>query len=509
MDIKDTQTALSNYFSAAYPCVWIKTSEEQRAVEDVIFVAKKLGKTVYTWNANTGLVRDSDERKEEDTEAMLPALKWMYDKNLEDTVYILIDAHQQQWAYDPTIARTFKDVLLSSPAKGSCVCLVGPDFTPWSTIEKHITVLDYTLPDKKTLEAIAKETAKSGKKEIKITEQLLRALSGLSTSEAENALALSLVETEGFSPDVVYREKIAAVKRGGLLEIVDPDPNGLDAVGGLDNLKEWILQRKKAYSVEAEKFGLPTPKGVLLVGVPGTGKSLSARCIGTALGIPSLKLDVGSLFNSLVGESESRTRETLKLAEAMSPCCLWIDEVDKGLSGSSGSGSNDSGVTRRVFGSILSWMQDRKTPVFVIMTANQVESLPPEFLRKGRFDEVFAIDLPTQEEREKIAAVVIKKNKRNPEKFDLVKIAEATKDFSGAEIDGSVGEAMFAAFEDGKDISTEYIVAAAENIIPLSKTMSEKIDAIRKWADGRARSASKKEKREQSTVKRKIMNSNK
>jgi SpoVK/Ycf46/Vps4 family AAA+-type ATPase len=357
---------------------------------------------------------------------------------------------------------------------------------------------------------IAQEVGKSAnKKELEISEDLIRALSGLSTSEAENALSLSVVETGKFSPEVVYREKISAVKRSGLLEIVTPDPLGLDSIGGLDNLKAWILKRKKAYSNEAESFGLPAPKGILLVGIPGSGKSLSAKAFGTALGIPTLKLDIGSLFSSLVGDSEAKTKATLELAEAMAPCVLWADEIDKGLSGAQGSGNNDSGVTRRVFGAILEWMQNRKKPVFVVATANQVESLPPEFLRKGRFDEIFALDLPTAEEREQIIKVQLKKYRRDYKKFSLQPIVEATNSFSGAEIEGVIVEALYDAFDSGeKELTTEYVVKASESIIPLSKVMAEKIEAIRQWAEGRARSASVQQKREQPSNKRRLKMNN-
>jgi len=504
----DTQTALTNYFRAAFPCVCLKTSEEQRAVADIQAISKRLKKTVWVWDAQRGLVRAEDGKEQSDTANIGGALNFILDQNSEDTVYVLLDIHQyaQEFQYNGNLARTFKNVLMTIPEQGSSLVLLGVEFSPWTAIQNYVSVLDYALPNSTTLKMIAQEVGKSAnKKEIEISEDLIRALSGLSTSEAENALSLSVVETGKFSPEVVYREKIAAVKRSGLLEIVTPDPLGLDSIGGLDNLKSWILKRKKAYSNEAENFGLPAPKGILLVGIPGSGKSLSAKAFGTALGIPTLKLDIGSLFSSLVGDSEAKTKATLELAEAMAPCCLWCDEIDKGLSGAQGSGSNDSGVTRRVFGAILEWMQNRKKPVFVVATANQVENLPPEFLRKGRFDEIFALDLPTPEEREQIIKVQLKKYKRDYKKFSLQPIVEATNSFSGAEIEGVIVEALYDAFDSGeKELTTEYVVKASESIIPLSKVMAEKIEAIRQWAEGRARSASVQQKREQSSNKRRL-----
>lgn len=506
----DTQTALTNYFRAAFPCVCLKTSEEQRAVADILAISKRLKKTVWVWDAQRGLVRSEDGKEQSDTSNIGAALNFILDQNAEDTIYILLDMHQysQEFQYNGNLARTFKNVLMTIPEQGSSVVLLGVEFSPWTAIQNYVSVLDYALPNATTLKMIAQEVGKSAnKKEIEISEDLIRALSGLSTSEAENALSLSVVETGKFSPEVVYREKIAAVKRSGLLEIVTPDPKGLDAIGGLENLKEWILKRKKAYSGAAEKFGLPTPRGILLVGVPGTGKSLSAQAFGVALGIPTLKVDLGSMFSSLVGETEAKIKATMELADAMAPCVLWMDEVDKGLSGASGTGNNDSGVTRRLFGALIDWMQRRTKPVFIAATANQVANLPVEFLRKGgRFDELFALDLPSPEEREQILKVQLRKYKREPNDFVLAKIVEVTNNFSGAEIESMVVDALYNAFDaDAKALTTEHLIQAAESTIPLAKTMAEQIQSIRDWAgEGRARMASKQQKREQPTNKRRM-----
>jgi ATP-dependent 26S proteasome regulatory subunit len=491
---------ITNYLNAGYPCLSIQTTEEARAVADIMTSAKASNKSVMTWSSADGLeVFNPDYSAFEDTDDLLYCLKSIKNSSFEDTVIILRDIHAWPFDRDPLIARLLRDVISEAPSKGSCIVLLTPSFKPYSSIEKMVTVIDYSLPDAKDLMEIAKAIAESAGKKIKISEDVIKACSGLSTTEAENALALSLIETSKFSADVIYREKVAAVKRSGLLEIVDPDPRGLEAIGGLENLKSWIVARKKAYSPQAEAYGLPSPKGVMLVGVPGNGKSLSAKAFGTALEIPTLKLDVGSLFNSLVGESEAKTRDALALAEAISPCVLWLDEVDKGLSGAQGSGANDSGVTRRVFGTLLSWMQDKKKPVFLVMTANQVDFLPPEFLRKGRFDELFSIDLPHQREREEIASVLLKKINRDPAKFNLADIAKAAEGYTGAEIEAVITEALFKAFEQDKEVDTKDIIACTSDVIPLSKTMPEKIEAIRKWGEGRARPASEKVTKEITT----------
>lgn len=481
---------LENYFRAGYPAIAIRTTEEQRACADILAAAKECGKGVATWSATEGLrVVAPSVRAIDDTADLLPALN----QRLKNTVYILRDAATWPFDRDPMLARAMRDLMAWCPTEGSCVTLTAPDFRPHATIEKLVVVTDYTLPDAAALGRIIEGIAASanlppgGDREA-----LVRALSGLSTTEAENALALSLVEKRGFDTDVIYREKTAGVRRSGLLEIAEADPRGLSAIGGLDALKDWIKKRKRAYTPEAESYGLPAPKGILIAGIPGTGKSLAAKAIGTALGIPTLRLDIGSLFNSLVGESEARARQALQLAEALSPCVLWADEIEKGLAGASGSGSGDSGVTKRVFGTVISWMQERRRPVFLVATANDVTGLPPEFLRKGRFDEIFAVDLPSDMERAAIFAIHLRKRSRSYDDIMLTgRAISATENFTGSEIEAVVEAAMFEAFADGgREITETDLVAAAQATMPLAVTAKEKIDGIRAWAKNRARFAS-------------------
>lgn len=478
---------LINYFKASFPGIAIQTTEEPRVLADIIDAARSVKRDVVLWSATEGLKQLLPNPKDiSDTEDPVSALK----KQLKNTVYIFRDLSNWPFDRDPVMTRQLKDLLTFAPSQGSCVVITGAHFKPHSSVEKLITVLDYSLPNKSDLESIAKGIAESVGKEIPTTDELIRALGGLSTSEAENALALSVIETNGFDSKVIYREKIQSVKKTGLLEIVEADPRGLEAVGGLEDLKGWIVKRRRAYTPEAEQFGLPAPKGVLLVGVPGTGKSLSAKAIGTALGVPTVRLDIGNLFNSLVGESEARTRDALQLAEAMSPCVLWIDEIDKGFAGSTGSGSGDSGVTRRVFGTVISWMQERRRPVFLVATANQVANLPPELLRKGRFDEIFAVDLPSTQERRMIFTIHLSKKGRDVSAFDLGTLADFSDTFTGSEIETVIDEAMFNAFDQGRDLTTDDIVKAIKATTPLAQTAKEQIDGIREWAKSRARFAS-------------------
>lgn len=479
-------TQLTNYIKAGFPGVCIETTEETRALHDILAVIKTLKRGGLVWSATEGMkwCTGTNNKGFKDTENLTEACKIRE----PGAIYIFRDIHTWPFDRDPVLARAFRDLLVWGPTEGSTVIILAPRFRPHNTFEKMISMIDYGLPGPEDIRKIAEGIAETNKKTLECSDAVLRACGGLTTTEAENALSLSLVETKKYDADVVYREKVASVRKTGLLDIVAPDPRGLDAIGGLGEAKNWIMRRKRAYSPEAEKFGLPAPKGILVIGPPGTGKSLLAKVVGTALEIPTLRLDVGSMFNSLVGESEARIRDALALAEAIAPCALWLDEIDKGLAGASGSGAGDSGVTKRVFGTVISWMQDRKRPVFLIATANQLDGLPPELLRKGRFDEIFFVDLPRDDERDAILKIHLGRVKR--ELGDLKAVVAVTKGFTGSELENVVHEGLFSAFEDNRELEVADLVAAANDTVPLSETAKEQITRIREWAESRARFAS-------------------
>jgi SpoVK/Ycf46/Vps4 family AAA+-type ATPase len=291
--------------------------------------------------------------------------------------------------------------------------------------------------------------------------------------------------------DLVLEEKRQRIRQTEVLEFFAPTETFAN-IGGLENLKQWLLQRQQAFSDQARQFGLPHPKGLLLVGIQGTGKSLCAKAIAHIWRFPLLRLDVGRLFGSLVGQSESRTRQTVQLAEALAPCVLWLDEIDKAFAGSSVSVSGDSGTSQRVLGTMLTWMQEKTSPVFVVATANNIEHLPPELLRKGRFDEIFFINLPNFQERRAIFQVHLQKYRPLTfRKFDIDLLAEKTADFSGAEIEQAIIEGMYIAFHQGRDLENDDILKAIANTFPLASTAREQIQYMQAWASqGRARSAS-------------------
>jgi len=320
-------------------------------------------------------------------------------------------------------------------------------------------------------------------------EAAAEAARGLTTVEAEDIMALSLVTERTLDPTMIAREKAVAIGRDGILELVEPTETA-DDVGGLDNLKGWLTKRRNAFGKEAREYGLPNPKGVLILGIPGTGKSLTAKVASSILGRPILRLDAGRLFAGIVGESEANLRRAVRTAEAIAPCILWIDEIEKGMSGARSSGSSDGGTSARVFGSFLSWMQEKTSPVFVIATANDIGQLPPELLRKGRFDELFFVDLPDDNERDAIWRIHINRRGREADTFDIHAFVQLSEGFTGSEIQQAVTDAMFDCFDLGKELDTGSIVRAIDGTVPLSITMAEQIKHLRQWAGNRARRAS-------------------
>jgi SpoVK/Ycf46/Vps4 family AAA+-type ATPase len=323
-------------------------------------------------------------------------------------------------------------------------------------------------------------------------ERLLRAALGLTAAEAEAVFARALVNDGRLTDDdlaLVLDEKKQAVRRSGILEFYEAE-EGLDQVGGLEILKAWLMKRYQGFTEDARAYGLPEPRGVLLLGVQGCGKSLVAKAVSQAWQMPLLRLDVGRVFGKYIGESEAGIRSAIRTAEAVAPAILWIDEIEKGFAGSSGD-AHDTGVSARVLGTFLTWLQEKKKPVFVLATANSIRNLPPELLRKGRFDELFFVDLPAPGEREAIFRVHLARRRRDPALFDLAGLAAASDGYTGAEIEQSVNEALHDAYADGRrEPTTVDLQAALKEIVPIAVTMRETIQAMRRWAEHRARRAS-------------------
>jgi hypothetical protein len=495
--LSDVGAKIVHYIQAGYPGLYVVSAEEQRVeaefkavVTQLNSAAKQNGKPPYTlcyWTVVNGLV-NTDTKQVQDCNDPLEVLEKVGGLK-ENAIVLLKDFHLFLTDPNPILLRKLKDTLLLAKTSQKPLILLGCRLCLPPELEHELTVVEFTLPGKPELRAVlggVMESAGIKSLEIEVREKAVEAAGGLTTMEAENAFSLSYAETRTITPSVIAREKAQAVKKNGLLEIVEVKET-LNSIGGLDLLKDWLLRRKDAFGQRAISYGLPAPKGLLIIGIPGTGKSLTAKATAAVFNVPLLKLDAGKLYGGIVGQSEANIRAVINTAEAIAPCCLWIDELEKGFAGSKSSGSTDGGTSARVFGSFLSWMQEKVKPVFVVATANDVSQLPPEMLRKGRFDELFFVDLPNDTEREAIWKIVVERRNRKAIDYDLQLLAKSSEGLTGAEIEAVFLEAMFAAFERSDEPTEMDVAASMSSFVPLSKLMAEQIDGLRKWSSGRAR----------------------
>jgi len=501
-------TELEVLIRARYPLIYVISWEEQRVLNQVSKIASRLGKNVFEWSINTGIVPagtniQSQKHYDSATQDPLVALGNVIE-HLDPALYVFKDLHPFLKGQNMSVIRRLREAASSLKNTYKTIIVVSPMLEIPAELEKDITLIDFDLPTENDFAAllgrIVEEVKDNPKLDVKIDgktrERIVHALLGLTLTEAENVLAKTLVQNRGLggaSLEVINNEKKQIVRKSGLLEFYDAEEK-MDSVGGLDALKSWLTKRSAVFTDQARAFGLPAPKGVLLLGVQGCGKSLMAKTISTVWQLPLLRFDVGRVFGSLVGSSELNIRRAIKVAESVSPVVFWIDEIDKAFRGSRGSGAaTDAGTSSRVFSTFLTWLSEKKSPVFVVATANDVSMLPPELLRKGRFDEIFFVDLPLFKERKEIFRVHLAKRKMDPSKFDLDTLARSSVGYSGAEIEESVISAMFDVFYEKQDLTTERLLESLRQTVPLSKTMSEDIDTLRKWAEGRARPATSAE----------------
>jgi len=492
---------------ARNPLIWIVTREEARVERILIEVAKSLGYMPRTWDIAQGVANVAGQVENigsADPVDTLNAIKARSQGDASVTgrgVWIMRDL--APWLAGPAGAvtlRTLRNLARSLPgaprdlAQSIIVTSPSGDIPP--ELANHATVIEWPLPDRTEIGSILDAAIESLPEDLRATaapngtrEAAIDAAVGLSGEEAAACYARSLVQLRKIDPATVANEKKRVIARERVLEWYDPLPGGLDSVGGLDMLKAWLVGRSAAYSPKARAYGLPAPRGAMLVGVPGCGKSLTAKAIATAWGVPLIRLDLGALKSKFVGESEGNLRRAIAVIDAIGRCVVWLDEVEKALQGAT-SGSADGGVSSDALGTILSWMQERRGESFVIATANDVSTLPPELLRKGRFDEVFWIDLPNTTERASIVQAALSGHGRGKVEIDASAVANATTGFTGSEIAALVPDALFSAFADGeREIETGDLIEAAGTVVPLSQTAAEKIAALREWAKGRARPA--------------------
>jgi len=494
--LTEFQSEFRDYIFSAHSCIAIETVENTRLIGDIQRLSKFIGMEVFRWSASMGLscISENTSPEELDPDDILKHLynfgketkirediietKENKNKTLEKCKVFILENFCIYLEQDPIIRSWLCSCINLFRECGMIIVLVGPIIRLHPEIESGVTLIDYPLPTeeetRETLVGIQEAASAVPHLDTKISKEdelaIIRNCLGLSNLAISDALSHSLIKYKSLKPETVLEAKIQQIRKTGILEYYATDKYKLDNMGGLDILKSWILKRKDAFTPAARIYGVAEPKGVMLAGVPGCGKSHSAKTIANLLNVPLLRLDIGACLGSLVGESEEKFRRALKTASAMAPNVLWLDEIEKGFAGAT---SNlDSGVKAGIFGEFIHFMQERKAPVFVVATANNIEGLPPELLRKGRFDELFFIDLPAFEERKEIFKIHLKLTKRNLIKFDLDKLSENAKGFSGSEIEECIKSALYDSFCDNqRELTTEDVICQIKQTIPLVKTM--------------------------------------
>ncbi len=479
---------------ARYPIVYIATAEEERAEVNIAACAAAQGnRALYTWDfvdGYQGNLNDAGFGKRNPLQALelvekLPATA--------PAVFVLRDFHR--FLDDVAISRKLRNLARRLKAQPKTLVILSAQLTIPDELSETVTVLEFTLPDAAAIRQEVQQllSATSTNLPSGMLDEVVRTCQGLSLERIRRVLARAIAHHGAFDPndlDLILDEKRQSIRQTQILDYY-PAKEQISDIGGLDNLKDWLLKRGAAFSEKARQYGLPHPRGLLLLGIQGTGKSLTAKAIAHHWHLPLLRLDVGRLFGGLVGESEARTRQMIQLAEALAPCVLWIDEIDKAFAGMDGRG--DSGTASRVFGTFITWMAEKTSPVFVVATANNIQALPPEMLRRGRFDELYFVGLPSQSDRQAIFEVHLSRLRPHTLKsFDISRLAYETPEFSGAEIEQAIVEAMHLGFSQNRDFTTDDILTAASEMVPLARTAQEQIEALQAWAAaGKARMASR------------------
>ena len=481
---------------ACYPLIYISTTEEERLESAIANVAQKIGnRQAYIWDFVDGYQENNPNNAGVGKRNPLQALEFVEKMPAKaGGIFILRDF--QRFLEDISISRKLRNLARSLKSQPKNIVIVSSQVEIPAELTEVLTVIDFPLPTAQEIKTEIKRLILATGQNLpdKLLNEIVRSAQGLSLERIRRVLTKAIATHGRIEPEdveLILEEKRQSIRQTQILDFY-PATEQISDIGGLDNLKDWLLRRGGAFSDRARTYGLPHPRGLLLVGIQGTGKSLTAKAIAHHWHLPLLRLDVGRLFGGLVGESESRTRQMINLAEALSPCILWIDEIDKAFSGVEGRG--DSGTTSRVFGTFITWMAEKKSPVFVVATANNIKALPPEMLRKGRFDEIFFVGLPNQEEREAIFKVHLARLRpHNLGNYDIKRLAYETPDFSGAEIEQTLVEAMHIGFSQNRDFTTDDILESASQIVPLARTAQEQIQFLQDWAAaGKARLASRK-----------------
>jgi len=510
------------------PMIYIVSHEEQRVIDSIRSVAGMQNRMwdVVSWDINKGIEIISNFENNKINNGIMDqigVLKWFEEQpsplskergiSQKYLILVLKDFHVFM-GYNGSVGQIEEEVIRAlyniaerNITQHKVIVFISPVLYLPTRLERICAVIDYPLPERyhisKYFDGVidlisGNKSLDKFKKDYSVDEKdaIISACQGLTQQEIELLVSynINLSVNGGFDPVFIASKKRDIIRKAGIIDWVDTK-SGLESVGGLHELKSWLFKRKRAFTEDAKEYGLENPKGLLLVGVQGAGKSLSATAIAKHWNLPLLRLDMGKIFAGIVGSSEANIRQAIKIAESVSPCILWIDEIDKGMSGFISSNATDGGTAARVFGFILTWMQEKTSPVYVVATANDISQLPPELLRKGRFDEIFFVDLPDEEDRKEIIKIHIEKRNRNISNFNLTRLARASELFTGAEIEAGIVSAMYEAFSRGDEFNTNDIINAFEDMFPIAKTMEREISALRNWAEHRARNASYKNTR--------------
>ena len=487
MERIDSRTELRHLVQARYPLIAVVSGEEERVEDAVREIQTRLNKKgshprkLLFWSITEGFAGDEHH----DITDPIKALNFVI--NFDDRALIVLrDFHP--YLKNPMVVRRLRDChrVFKESDKPRNLLLLSPTMKVPTELEKELVVVDFSLPDRAELRALVGDFGAAYRldHDDEALDRFTEAALGLTYHEASYVLSKSLVRHRDFDIGTILSEKKAIIRKSGLLEYYESEQKFGD-VGGLEVLKEWLAKRQNAFTQKARDFGLPVPKGILLIGIPGCGKSLTAKAVGALWQMPLLRLDVGKVFSGLVGSSEENIRKVIQTAEAVAPAILWLDELEKGFSGVQSSGQSDAGTTARVFGSFITWLQEKESAVFVIATANDVSMMPPELLRKGRFDEIFFVDLPGTEARKRIVEIHLKRRSQELGGFDMKKLVSACEGFSGAEIEQAVLSALHESRAAKSPLTTEMLVEVMRGSPPLSVTMAERIEELRAWARGR------------------------
>lgn len=492
--MKEFEQEFSLLLRACYPLIYIPSQEEERVEKAIATISQQSGnRQTYIWDFVDGY-QDNPNNANFGRRNPLQALEFL-EKLPSSTAGVFILRDFQRFLEDISVSRKLRNLARTLKAQPKNIVIIASDINLPTELREIFTIVEFPLPQtdeiKTEITRLLSATGQNLREQLLI--ELIRSAQGLSLERIRRVLTRAIAKNgkiEAEDVELILEEKKQSIRQTQILDYY-PAKEQISDIGGLDNLKEWLLRRGGAFSESARAYGLPYPRGLLLVGIQGTGKSLTAKAIAHHWHLPLLRLDVGRLFGGLVGESESRTRQMINLAEALSPCILWIDEIDKGFAGADGKG--DSGTASRVFGTFITWLAEKESPVFVVATANNIQNLPPEILRKGRLDEIFFVGLPSQAEREEIFNVHLQRLRpHNISNYDLKRLAYETPEFSGAEIEQTIIEAMHLGFSQNRDFTIDDILTSASQIIPLARTAKEQIEFLENWAtSGKARLASR------------------